>query len=270
MENEVLQYLFPKQINDRLLRSVTIVGLQGSGKTNLAYYLAGLYLEKYGPGKVNVIYSKSFRNAILKMNKKPVQVFIIDDAVRYQYSGMSRSRDRDIIADYFELRHLYKGDKGLLVTIFITQRFKNLDPVFRNSPVLIFKTILQDPADNELIRNFIGQVYFEELAKITKNIYTQQKDFDKAIVKLAWGPVFLLPNIPRVSAIPNIIYVEETGDKENGKNGRIVVEIYEKYKDVILLRLAGRSLREIHRETGIPLATIHKVIKRVSEQIEKY
>lgn len=264
-ENDILEYLFPEDFPDTLLRSVTIVGLQGSGKTNLSFFLAKQYLDKYGPENVNVVYSRSFRSAIANMNYKQIQVLIVDDAVRYQYSGISRSRDRDIIADYFEIRHLFKKYKkeGLLVTIFITQRFRNLDPAFRNSPILIFKTILQDPSDNDLIKQFLGQAYFEKLAEITKNIYTKHRDFDKAIVKVAWGPVFLLDNIPKVT-LSNIIYAKETVDSRNGK---ITLEIDRKYKDVIILRLKGKSLRKIYRETGIPLATIHKKIKQIIEKL---
>ena len=111
-ENDILEYLFPEDFPDTLLRSVTIVGLQGSGKTNLSFFLAKQYLDKYGPENVNVVYSRSFRSAIANMNYKQIQVLIVDDAVRYQYSGISRSRDRDIIADYFEIRHLFKKYKN--------------------------------------------------------------------------------------------------------------------------------------------------------------
>ena len=56
-ENDILEYLFPEDFPDTLLRSVTIVGLQGSGKTNLSFFLAKQYLDRYGPENVNVVYS---------------------------------------------------------------------------------------------------------------------------------------------------------------------------------------------------------------------
>ena len=41
-ENDILEYLFPSEINYVLWRPITVIGLSSSGKTNFSLYIAKL------------------------------------------------------------------------------------------------------------------------------------------------------------------------------------------------------------------------------------
>ncbi|MHA1610116.1 MAG: hypothetical protein ACTSUJ_08995 [Candidatus Njordarchaeales archaeon] len=52
----ILFYFFPSEIKSVLWRPMTIVGLPGSGKTNLALYLAREIRKRF-PGETSIIYT---------------------------------------------------------------------------------------------------------------------------------------------------------------------------------------------------------------------
>jgi len=259
----ILSYFFPEKIDHVLWRPATIIGLPGSGKTNLSLYLAKLYIEKYRPENVNLIYTNNLREAIFRLNKKPIQVIIVDDAIRYQYSRVSQS-DKDLVADYFEIRHLFEEyrDTGLLAIFFITQRFNNLDSVFRNTPILFFKTILMDKRDNDLIKQYIGEAYFQKLADITKEIYTENKGYNKAIVKSAWGEVYLIDNIPKIKVFGGLY----NNIRRRG-NGKIILDLDDITKKIIIMRLKGKRIVKIGEEIGLSKTEVHRRIQKVINKI---
>ena len=246
---------------------MTIVGLPGSGKTNFALYLAREIRKRY-PGETNIIYTNYLRKGIELLDNRLIQVIIIDDAIRFQGS-YTFQRDRELVADYFEIRHIFekKRDKGVLIIMFITQRFYNLDPTFRNSPILAFKSLLMDKRDNDLIRNYVGNAYYEVLKEITKNIYLNHSDLDKAVITTSWGETFLMHDIPLIKNLKIKYYYISSEEKGNGKL-EMLKKLDEKDIKIILMRLEGKSLYEIGKEVNLHPSRVSKRLKRFKQTLQ--
>ena len=181
---DIWGYLHPRLKGTRW-RPITLVGPPESGKTNAAFFFTSLILHDYGEDKVNIVYAKKFKSAIKYLDKRPYQVMIIDDAVRFQYSRFSISREgRLVIADYYEIRHVYnkyrkKHRDAVLFMIFVTQRWRDLAPQFRSAPLVLFKGTLSNFHDNRDIEKHLGTEYFNILREITRRIYAFSDDTAK-------------------------------------------------------------------------------------------
>ena len=214
--NEIMSYLLPAK-KDIRLRRVTIVGEPEAGKTNLAFYLAQRIIEERGEDKVNVVYTKRLKDAIKYMDQKPYQLLLIDDAVRYQYSRVSVTKEGRIqIADFYEIRHVYRKMQNMkksatITIIFITQRWRDLAPQYRNAPVVFFKSVLTDPDDRRLMLKMIGPEYFNILQDITRRIFALSDDRAKgeAVITTSWGNKYHLRGIPIAERHFELIESEE-------------------------------------------------------------
>ena len=164
-------------------RHAVIFGGMESGKTTLYNALAALALKRYGANRVNLIAVREISDGLDKINNKLVQIMFIDDAVRNANSRKAMSQADDI-ADFYEVRHIYKrvADRhnGIVVTLWAAQRFKSLDIVFRSAHVMIFKSVPADPTDQLFISKQIGVKAYSELARITRRIYEDAEDSAKS------------------------------------------------------------------------------------------
>ena len=173
-------------------RHLLIAGLPESGKTIQANYLARYALKKYGSGLVNIVAVNSTADAIDQMDSKPVQLIIIDDAIKEANSRLS-GRNAGDISDFYQIRHVFeersRSLNGIVITIYISQRFKSLDIVFRNAHAIIFKTVATDPEDAKAIRKYIGKEPYDYLQNITNRIYYEADDLAKseAVVCLCYS-----------------------------------------------------------------------------------
>ena len=258
----ILKYLFPPEITHIHWRPMTIVGLPETGKTNLSFFLAQKIINKFGDNNVNFIYTQDLRKALYLIDRKMIQVIVIDDAIRYQYSG-TFVQDKEIIADYFEIRHIFGRlrEKGIVYVMFLTQRWYNLDPAFRNSPIVVFKSLLMDKKDNEMIKKLIGEHYYNELKRITKNIYTENKDRDKAIITTAWGETRIISGITKAPK-PKITITLPP------RNGKITLNLNDIEKKILILRLKGRKLKTIGEKIGKSEKRVHAILTKIMRQIE--
>mgnify|MGYP000645609741 CR=1 FL=1 len=154
--------------NPALWSSITLVGLMYSGKTTTAKKIAYMAKKKYGWENVNCILANTLGDTKPHINNKPIQVLIVDDAPTGQkYRHIARDQD---VKDYFAIRHIArkKSDKvKYVIIIFCTQRWHNLDIVFRNAKLVGFKTIMMDRRDNREIALYIGKDLYQELKIIT-------------------------------------------------------------------------------------------------------
>jgi len=155
-------------------RHLVIFGMPESGKTTTMNWLAHRAINRYGKGKVNLVAVYSIADALDRMDSRPVQLLIIDDAVRKANSRRSAKQAEDV-ADFYEVRHIFesrsRSRSGVVITVWASQRFKSLDVVFRNAHALIFKTSAVDPDDARLIMKYIGSKAYRELERITYDIY---------------------------------------------------------------------------------------------------
>ena len=158
-------------------RSLTVVGMKEAGKTSLANALASQAVRIYGD-QLNIVASYEIKAAMDHMNSKPVQLLIIDDAISQQNSRKSMANADDMAA-FFRLRHIYedrfKTKTGIVISVFLTQRWMGLDVGFRQSHAIIYKSILTDKRDNQGILEFINKRPFEELRRISAEIF-QHRD----------------------------------------------------------------------------------------------
>lgn len=167
------------------LRHLVIVGAMESGKTSYVRAIAKKIEERYCDYKVNIIFTDDIEIALDNINKDPVQLIIIDDAVRKGSSrqGMSNKRNADI-GNFLEIRHVYermaKVKTGIIIVIYLIQRFKALDIVFRSGHILIFKSTSVDAADEGLMRDYMTGQAYAELGKLSYRMFIQHDNAAKS------------------------------------------------------------------------------------------
>lgn len=164
-------------------RHLVVFGLPEAGKTQLLNSLSWDAMRTYGAQRVNIIGVKKISDALGRIDSRPVQLCIVDDAVRFANSRKSMS-NADDIADFYEVRHEFerKAERmnGVIITVWAAQRFKALDLAFRNAHVIIFKSVGADPDDNKLIYRYIGNSAYERLQRISARIYEETDDEAKS------------------------------------------------------------------------------------------
>lgn len=219
--NELLLYLKPKLKGTRW-RPITIVGPPESGKTNTAYFITKLLIEQFGEDKLNIVLARKLKTAIKNLDQKPVQVLLIDDAVRHQYSRFSVSQEgRLVIANYYEIRHILNKYKrkhrdAVVYILFITQRWRDLSPQFREAPLVLFKGTLTSFYNNRDIRKHLGEEYYKILRNLTKRIYLYSDDSAKedAIAYTAWEDRYYIQGIKLVKDL-KLEFVDESEEPED-------------------------------------------------------
>lgn len=164
-------------------RHLVLFGLPECGKTELLNSIAHQALKTYGKGNVNVIAVYQISDALDLIDRRPVQLLIVDDAVKGANSRKSMAQADDV-ADFYEVRHIFERKAetmaGVVITIWAAQRFKSLDIVFRNAHMIIFKTAAVDPSDQKEILRYVPSFAYERLQKITRAIYEDADDSVKS------------------------------------------------------------------------------------------
>lgn len=238
--NEILLYLNPTRLIGTRWRPLTIVGPPESGKTTLSLFLAQKIVEIQGEEDTNIILSKRLKTAIDHMDDKRYQVLIIDDAVRFQYSRyFSSTEGRIAVSNYYEIRHIYNQYRkqhrdAVIVIMFLTQRWRDLSPQFREAPIVMFKGTLTSIEANRDIKKLIGE-YFNILRDITREIYVFSNDEakSKAVVTTSWLDSFILSGIRELKP-RNINYIEEEESIE---------DLVEQFVEAILTKFSEKVLK---------------------------
>jgi len=164
-------------------RHLVMFGLPECGKTELLNSIAHQALRTYGKGNVNIIAVYQISDALDLIDRRPVQLLIVDDAVKGANSRKSMAQADDV-ADFYEVRHIFERKAetmaGVVITIWAAQRFKSLDIVFRNAHMIIFKTAAVDPSDQKEIQRYVPPFAYTRLQKITQAIYEDADDSVKS------------------------------------------------------------------------------------------
>lgn len=168
------------EVNERILQriprgsqvaksSMCVVGGQGSGKSVLLRYVYWLACRKYGKERINIVYTDDVRVAFDMISDLPVQLIIVDDAMT-NASSREVYKQTDIVKVYNRGRHEYekilRGKPGLMIYIWAWQRFGELDPAFRQSDVVVFKTGIAEKSERRIIEDFLGKFYTRYLWSI--------------------------------------------------------------------------------------------------------
>ena len=157
------RYLFPPLKADKVsLQHGTLIGLPGSGKTETINDIAYHTLDHYhGPQNVNVVFCDWLQDALDNMDARPVQLLLVDDSIKNANSRKSGG-NADDIADYFEIRHVFERTArtrtGVIILIYVAQRFKSLDIVFRNAMFLFSRPRPSIPTIGTSSRSTSAQV----------------------------------------------------------------------------------------------------------------
>lgn len=169
--------LFPKIPSNkiRFIHSV-IVGPPESGKSTLIIYRVWEAIRRYGIENVNFVYADDLLICIDRMDSKPFQYLIVDDALKnYSSTDMFKAETKDSLGFVFQMRHEFKRrtgrENGIVLVEFGFQRWKNLPPAFRNGMVVTHKALnTAEKGDREIVREDLGDVWYQELQRITGGI----------------------------------------------------------------------------------------------------
>lgn len=181
-----------KRVDEVELRTITIIGTMGSGKTTLARHLASRgyrELTQRGVDDSRILIVHFYRSSITAILNYLTENFdledieflylINDDAA---YMNMSRRAMNDInindARQYIVIRHKLAENnfKGVLIAVHLTQLYYLLDKVLRDSQVLMFKSMSRDNNERKYLATLLGRHYFRVLRKISDDIAYGNKD----------------------------------------------------------------------------------------------
>lgn len=152
--------------HDLPLYTVSVLGLQGSGKTEVCKYLAYEVQNRYGIENVNTIFSDNPTIAYSRLDNKPVQLVIIDDAAQHL---SSQSGKREELDEWFMIRHKAQDasgcDTGRVIAILNWQRYSSVHPNFRNPDLWLFTSPMGDGGDIRQVRSRTGNFAYDTLSE---------------------------------------------------------------------------------------------------------
>ncbi len=260
-------YLFfnIRELGGVRLHRATVIGEMGTGKTTLMARIAELLLQHYGEENVNIVRSQFLGNILKYLDDRPIQCLLLDDPLYYHFShGFSRER-KENVSQLAAIRHIWRKtygiQKGLIILLVATQYYFVLDPFFRNAPLLMFKSVLNDPRDRYYLRKLVGKQKYMELAKQTFKIFFKRSEEAKSRVlikpigaKARWIE-YQLPriNIEKYS-VDDTPYIAE--------KQKHILGLDEKDRQILYLRLKGKKITQIAEIIGLAPS-------RVSERITK-
>ena len=183
MTQRTYSYLFPPLKRGKVaLRHGVVIGLPESGKTEMINDIAYRAREFYGKDSLNIVFCECIQDALANIDARPAQLLLVDDAVK-QANSRKSGANADDVADYFEIRHQFERRArtltGAVILIYVSQRFKSLDIVFRNALFVWFKTATVDPDDKDIIRKYIGGDAFEDIERVSARMYYHHDDSAK-------------------------------------------------------------------------------------------
>lgn len=177
-----------QQINNRLFPPIpdkdkedigwvhaTLQGYPSTGKSKLLEYLYSEALCRYDEENINLTWTNDPSIAFNRIDEKPVQLMMIDDAARCAHSlDMLNRENMDAATMFQQLRHRYEevsGNKyGLIICIFSWQRRTELRKTYRQGYIQFFKSAGAEKDERDwLIYNF-GKTWYDRLRIITDKI----------------------------------------------------------------------------------------------------
>ncbi len=173
---QLLKLLFPPKLEDLAREGenpiqsfdIIVMGVKGSGKSELAYKLGEIAINQYGVEKVNLIQT-GMEKLYVGMNEKSLQVQFVDDATFVKPS-------RAVLERWKQARHLGKQagmpNYGRILTIFSTHELVRLNRDLRATilPINIYKTIPVGEYDEPRMKRRLGEDNVNLLYEIGKAI----------------------------------------------------------------------------------------------------
>ena len=262
--------------------SVCIVGGQGSGKSILLGYMHQISIERYGADNVHCIHTDDIRVALDRLDDKPVQLVIIDDAMT-NASSREVFKQTDIIKTYNRSRHVYEerlnGKPGLIIYLWAWQRFGELDPAFRQGDAVIFKTGIAEPSEKRLISGFVGPWY----TQILWQIWDKMNRGNNAIKSVSVARISSLEGVRSTGVykadVPKIPLPPIVRSEDHFRDNRTEDEILEVQRDkpgwdrkiecYLLSRDEELTQEEIAEKLGVSQGFVSKSQQSVRKLLER-
>jgi len=172
--------LLPMNEDQMQFIPIGVIGLPGTGKTQLCAYLTYMIEQFYGAENCEVMVTDSIEVYFKKMDRTHmIKIVTIDDAASKQNS-MDGSKNKELYNQWHEIRHIterYVGRTGMIFAIFNVQRTWNLHANFRNSfDHWFFVSPANNRTDIRAIIDVIGNNAYEELRKLRRDILRGNND----------------------------------------------------------------------------------------------
>ena len=270
------------------LRSISVVGFMGMGKTVFAAHLASILKKRLreehgvellainGRSIVDVVEYLRDNHDILR-GLKALYLFL-DDIF---YMGLSReaSKAKQLAEKYYsDIRHKFEDigfNNGILYIVFAGQRLKLMPPFFRSSPMLVFKPLIaNDPYERKTIIDALqvddtryGKIYAEVtlafLEAAAKIAYTQWYDVAKSItiIRPGWSYpyIYIQKTAPNPGSIFDI-YVPFNYSGIYPDDDLDINKVSKKMKKLVIKTIIKALLHEF---PGYTLADLKKVIRSI-------
>jgi len=141
-----------------------VLGRPGSGKTQVANWLAAQLCEKYGRDRVNAVWSRSIDGLLSGIRGTLVNLLVLDDLTLIKTS----SND---LANLFRIRHIIQAKTGssygLVILLLGLHRFFGCDPSIRtNFDFLAFRSAPTNQFDRNFTKGYIRKQGVDLLSKL--------------------------------------------------------------------------------------------------------
>lgn len=274
------------------VHQLSIIGRRGSGKSWLIRHIYGLCLKRYPEDLINVIHTDDHDVAVDKVNDKPVQLVVLDDAAGAAASRMA-GKNVQKVQDYNMLRHtledrqkeagnVYNG--GIIITIIAWQRKNDLERAMREAEFQVWKSPPVEAEDRKALEDLIGSHNLRKLQDITRKMMLGDQSakgscigmisaFDRegcGIYRSAAGEPVKLPKIitgeewrrEKLKAADAGAHDSGDGDVDAAAaNGSAAVAAAKRYTPADVLHMheaLSMSLQDIADTVGKSKSTVHR------------
>lgn len=282
----VRRMLAPIIQHDYPLYTVAVLGVQGSGKTEVCKYLSYLTQKKYGIENVNTVFTDNPSIAYKKLDKKPIQLVVIDDAA--QHLGSKSAGKQDELDEWFLIRHKAMAaagsDTGRIITILNWQRYATVHPNFRNPDMWLFTSSMADTSDIRQVRYRTGPLAYDALsenwdaisdgdlsarsnvmARISARPLPVGAGWFKTEYMRTYDPDWTdWPELMRTGQKKKTLTREEVLDRfRKEKEHELLVKIHDMY------HIDGKMQSEIAKELDISQSQISKILAKLEVLVEE-
>ncbi len=251
----------PAKSIDVDLSPMTLIGYMRSGKTTfwetISYHIEEYLVEKY---KANIVHVKAYRIEdvfeYFEENRDIVEDgmymnIIIDDAALFQHAKDQTKKARKREGKYTVVRHVFEDlgmKRGIVAWTFAAQRWYLIKPMFRQSPLIVWKTVEnRDRQEVRAARYMMGRRWFTLLKWITYHLL-YRKEISLARYGIGvpiGGKPFLIENTDPKRPPSGVVEIRPMKEEEKYKNPLEVinsVKMLKKFAIALATRFYERGL----------------------------
>lgn len=270
------------------LYTICVLGLQGSGKTEICKYIAYIVQEHYGAEDVNTVVVDNPTIAYKELDSRPIQLIIVDDAA--QHLGSQSVGKREEFDKWFMIRHIAEeasgSPTGRVITVFNWQRYSSVHPNFRNPNLWLFSSPMADTADIEKLRLRTGNQAYASLQDNWDKVQTgDQTCKSNVIARLPDKPLpagvgwffteYMRTYDPDWDGWPTMLRTATYGRQKRRSRDEILDSLRSDSAHELMMqvhdlyRIEGRTQKEIAGNIGVSQGQISKILSKVDDIVEE-